>query len=55
MGPATRFVTDDYTLIAGPAALDEPIDSQDVHEIADYPVEEVLATLLGLPGVRLIG
>jgi hypothetical protein len=55
MGSDTRFVSDAYALIPGPAALTKPIDSQDVHEVAEYPIEEVLATLLALPGVRQIG
>jgi hypothetical protein len=55
MDSDTRFVSDDYSLGVGPSSLIEPIDSQDVHEIAEYPVAEVLTSLLAVPGVRQIG
>jgi hypothetical protein len=55
MDTDTRFISDGYALIVGPASLTEPIDSQDVQDIADYPVAEVLASLLAVPGVRQIG
>jgi hypothetical protein len=50
-----RFVSDGYALIAGPASLTEPLDSQDVQDIADYPVAAVLTNLLAVPGVRQSG
>jgi len=55
MSTDTRFVSDDYALSVGPPSLTEPIDSQNVHEIAEYPVAEVLTSLLAVPGVRPIG
>ena len=55
MSSDARFVSDGYALISGPTSLTEPIDSQDVQDIAGYPVAEVLAGLLAVPGVRQIG
>lgn len=52
LGPGARFVSDEYLIIVGPEVLAEPVDSQNVRELANYPVEAVLSTLLGLPGVR---
>jgi|GEM_PF-4569416 len=54
MNSGARFVTDEYAFIVGPAVLSEPLDSQNVHEIVEYTIEEVLASLLALPNMRLL-
>ncbi len=52
MTPDTRFASNVYSLIAGPARLTQPINSIDVQDIAEYPLMEVLSSLFARPGVR---
>jgi hypothetical protein len=49
-----RLTTDSYAFIAGPRTLAEPIPSWDLEDVVVYPTADIVATLLGIPGVKEI-
>ena len=44
---------ENWALVPGPEHLDRPRMSFEVHEIAQYPIDEFAAAVLSFPGMRL--
>jgi hypothetical protein len=55
MTVASRFQTQQqWALIPGPMQLTQPMNSQDLQDIALYPAEAISASFLAFPGMRLL-
>jgi hypothetical protein len=55
MSIPTRFhAREDWSIIPGPAQLSQPMNSQDLQEVATYSAAEIAESLLGFPGMRLV-